>query len=56
MSDQDLTLVGGSRVRVFVDFWNYTLSMRQVDSEFRTDWSKIGPVLAEAAGQRIAPQ
>ena len=45
-----------NRVRVFVDFWNYTLSMRQVDSEFRTDWSALGPVLAQAAGQCTAAQ
>ena len=32
------------RVRVFVDFWNYTLSMRGVDEDFRTDWSSLGPV------------
>ena len=37
------------RVRVFVDFWNYTLSMRDVDKAFRTDWSKLGPVLSQAA-------
>ena len=34
------------RVRVFVDFWNYTLSMRDADAAFRTDWAKLGPVLA----------
>ncbi len=32
------------RVRVFVDFWNYTLSMQEVDASFRTDWARIGPV------------
>ena len=37
------------RVRVFVDFWNYTLLMKDVDGSHRTDWSKIGPVLAQAA-------
>ena len=37
------------RVRVFVDFWNYTLSMRDADAAFRTDWAKLGPVLARAA-------
>lgn len=38
-----------NRARVFVDFWNYTLSMRNADAEFRTDWAKLGPVLARAA-------
>ena len=37
------------RVRVFVDFWNYTLSMRDADAAFRTDWATLGPVLARAA-------
>ena len=37
------------RVRVFVDFWNYTLSMRDADRAFRTDWSRLGPVLSHAA-------
>ena len=37
------------RVRVFVDFWNYTLLMRGVDPGFQTDWSRLGPVLARAA-------
>lgn len=53
MPDQDLISVAGNRVRVFVDFWNYTLSMRHIDSQFRTDWAKIGPVLAQAAAERI---
>ncbi len=38
-----------NRVRVFVDFWNYTLSMQNADAAFRTDWAKLGPVLARAA-------
>ncbi len=38
-----------NRVRVFVDFWNYTLSMQNADSAFRTDWARLGPVLARAA-------
>lgn len=37
------------RVRVFVDFWNYTLLVRGVDPGFQTDWSRLGPVLARAA-------
>lgn len=45
-----------NRVRVFVDFWNYTLSMRHVDRDFRTDWSALGPILAQAAGRSIASQ
>ena len=37
------------RVRVFVDFWNYTLSMRDADRAFRTDWAKLGPMLSREA-------
>ncbi len=39
----------GHRVRVFVDFWNYELSMQRVDATFRTDWSRMGPVLSREA-------
>ena len=41
------------RVRVFVDFWNYTLHMKSVDQPFRTDWSKLGPVLSRAATEVV---
>ena len=49
MSSDDHSNLQRYRVRVFVDFWNYTLSMRQVDTDFRTDWSTLGPVLSRAA-------
>lgn len=41
------------RVRVFVDFWNYTLSMQRTDNEFRTDWKQLGPSLAKAATEAV---
>jgi len=41
------------RVRIFVDFWNYTLSMRDADRPFRTDWSRLGPALVDAAGRCV---
>ena len=37
------------RVRLFVDFWNCTLAMRDVDEAFRTGRSRLGPALARAA-------
>lgn len=37
------------RVRVFVDFWNFSLSMRDVESAFPTDWVALGRVLADSA-------
>lgn len=43
------------RVRVFVDFWNYTLAMKRVDPSFRTAWRKFGPAVALAAAQAIGP-
>lgn len=39
------------RVRVFVDFWNFTLGMRDVEAAFRTDWSRLGPVLTKATAE-----
>ena len=43
------------RVQVFVDFWNYTLSMRAADEAFRTGWSRLGQVLSRAAVTVIDP-
>ena len=43
----------GYRVRVFVDFWNFTLFMKDLDEGFLVDWSKLGPVLAAAAAEVI---
>lgn len=43
------------RVRVFVDFWNYTLAMKNTDAQFQTDWSLFGPQVAQAAVAAIDP-
>jgi uncharacterized LabA/DUF88 family protein len=43
------------RVRVFVDFWNFSLSLRRVDDDFRTIWEPIGPLLAREAGRKVDP-
>ena len=42
---------GGSthRVHIFVDFWNFELSMQKVESFFRADFKALGPRLVEAA-------
>ena len=56
MPDDNPTHGHRHRVRVFVDFWNFSLSMREVEGNFRTDWSKLGPVLSrEAAKVTAAP-
>ena len=45
------------RVRVFVDFWNFTLSIRRegAPGQFNIDWRVLGPVLSKHAGQIIDP-
>lgn len=42
--------------RVFVDFWNYELSMHDVDINFKTDWKAIGQTLAGAAVSLVSSQ
>ncbi len=49
MPDDDLLHGERHRVRVFLDFWNFSLSMRSVEEAFRADWSRLGPELARAA-------
>lgn len=53
MADDDRRQALRHRVRVFVDFWNYTLTMQTADPAFRTDWSQLGPVLARAAAESV---
>jgi uncharacterized LabA/DUF88 family protein len=43
------------RVRIFVDFWNFSLSIRSRDEKFRVDWRKLGPTLASEAGKLVEP-
>lgn len=50
-----MTVVQGAnavqlRIRVFVDFWNFSLSIRDLDATFKIDWQKIGALLAREAG------
>lgn len=53
---RDTARAGRYGVRVFVDFWNYTLSMREVDPAFRTDWSKLGPALSRATATVVGSE
>ena len=53
MLGDDPTHGSHHRVRVFVDFWNYTLAMRDVDGSFRTDRAKLGPALSHAAAALV---
>ena len=41
------------RVCVFVDYWNFSLSLRRRDREFRADWYQVGRIFANKAGQII---
>ena len=43
------------RVRIFVDFWNFNLSIRQIEKDFKIDWSPIGKLFAAQAGALINP-
>lgn len=46
---------GRYRVRVFVDFWNYELHMKETDQAFLTDWKAFGPALVKAAIDVVNP-
>jgi uncharacterized LabA/DUF88 family protein len=43
------------RVRVFVDFWNFTLDINSRDKNFRVDWSKLGHIISTEAAGIVAP-
>jgi uncharacterized LabA/DUF88 family protein len=35
------------KLRIFVDFWNFTLSLRDVDKKYRIDWTKLPSFLEQ---------
>ena len=37
------------RVRVFIDFWNFELSVNEAWPDFKIDWRTLGPHLAQEA-------
>lgn len=43
------------RVHVFVDFWNFTLSMKEVDGAFKTDWKTFPKILTREAVRLVDP-
>ena len=43
------------RIAIFVDFWNFELSCKEVDSKFRTDWPKMGQIIYSEAVRLLAP-
>lgn len=38
-----------SKVRIFIDFWNFSLGMRSYDSAYRLDWKKFPTELVKLA-------
>src|SRR6202158_1269040 len=43
------TAGGKARVHVFVDFWNFHLTLKKIDDQFSADFKALGPVLVQAA-------
>jgi uncharacterized LabA/DUF88 family protein len=41
------------RVRIFVDFWNFSLSLRREDESFMVDWKPVASVLVAEAAQLL---
>lgn len=41
------------RVRIFVDFWNFSLSLRRENDTFRVDWKPVAGVLVAEAAQLL---
>ena len=40
-------------VRVFVDFWNFQLSLRRDEQRFNVDWNTLGKILAREAARVV---
>src|SRR5438874_1245860 len=41
------------RVRIFVDFWNFSLSLREHEDAFRVDWKPVGTLFTKAAANLV---
>jgi uncharacterized LabA/DUF88 family protein len=49
-----LTLPSGKiRVRIFVDFWNFSLELKRQDENFMVNWLPIGQLLTKEAGRIV---
>lgn len=54
--------MGKNRIRVFIDYWNFQLTLNEQEAAFRKvedirmkiDWRRLGPWLAENACEAIA--
>lgn len=56
ISEDSLVTPQRYRVRIFVDFWNFTLLMRDIEQDFSTDWKKLGPVLTRVATETVSDE
>ena len=46
----------GNRVHIFVDFWNFELSIQNtLEADFRIDWFRLGQLLTEQAACVVKP-
>jgi len=41
------------RVRIFVDFWNFQLSLKKQPAGFSLDWMQLGPWLTKKAAEHL---
>ena len=41
------------RIRIFIDFWNFTLEMKEFDPAFRVDYDKLAAFLTQNAAHPI---
>lgn len=41
------------RIHTFVDFWNYTISMKTLNNAYSTDWKKFPKILTREAGKLV---
>lgn len=46
-----VTTVQPIRIRIFVDFWNFSLSLKGIDNSFNTDWTQIPSLLIQEASK-----
>lgn len=37
------------KARIFIDFWNFQLSLNEISPGFKLDWVKLSPWLVDAA-------
>lgn len=55
MDGAEIRVADRCRVRIFVDFWNFSLSLRSIDHHYKIDWRKLGAVLTKEAERQIEP-